>query len=135
MKLPEISYDARDNILWVDHPQAIYLGTRQEIDAYFQACFQFWRKRCSPKKVFIVVSYDNFTYNHEEQPAYVAALTQVLRDCAETVVRYGGTLDQRTASRSHAMHLHTPSNLYATRDEAVRVVRGLRDGSITQKTG
>jgi hypothetical protein len=43
---------------------------------------------------------------------------------------YGGDVAQRTAARRVAISLHVPSNLYATRGEALAIVPGFRAGTI-----
>ena len=69
--------------------------------------------------------------NVAELDYYAQQVKRVSEICkAITVVRYGGDPLSRTSNRLISMKLHTPSNLYTTRDEALQVVRGLRSGKI-----
>ena len=54
----------------------------------------------------------------------------VSTQCAITIVRYGTDPLRRAATRLMALKLHLPSNIYDTREEALAVIRGLKDGSI-----
>jgi hypothetical protein len=124
------NYDDVDKTIFTTHPNPVYLGTSEEIASYFDDCIRFWRERCGGERVYIVVDYENLTSNLKEIDAYAAQVKRVLNECAIAIVRYSGSMLQRTASRMTAIQLHIPSNAYASREEAVSVVRGLRQGTI-----
>jgi hypothetical protein len=124
-------YEPAEKILFASHPEPVFLATRQTIADYFEDGIRFWRRHCGGEKVFIVVNYENLTTNLDELEVYAAQVKRVIDECAITVVRYRGNLLQRMASRITAIKLHTPSNTYTSREEALSVVRGLRDGTIS----
>lgn len=124
------SYDDVEKIISVFHPQPVELATRADISAYFETGIAFWRRHCRGQRVFVVVDYANLSSNLAEIEFYASQLRRVIDECAITVVRYNGNMLQRMASRMAAIQLHTPSNTYGSREEALAVVRGLKRGAI-----
>lgn len=126
-------YDAQRQILFVSHPRPVVLTTRADIQAYFDDGIRYFREHCPGGKVYVVVDYDNLTTNLDELEFYAGQVKRVMDECAITVVRYQGSLLQRMASRMIAIKLHTPSNTYGSREEALEVVRGLQRGTISMQ--
>lgn len=124
------TFDAKERILFVSHPHPIVLHTREDIAAYFDDGIRFWRRNAGGEKVYIVVDYQNLTTNLDEIEFYASQVKRIADECAITVVRYSGSMLQRMAGRMTAIRLHTPSNAYASREEALAVVRGLKAGTI-----
>ena len=127
----EWTHDAARQILFVSHPRPVVLATRADIQAYFDDGIHFFREHCQGRKAYVVVDYDNLTTNLDELEFYAGQVKRVMDECALTVVRYKGSLLQRMASRMVAIKLHTPSNTYASLEEALDVVRGLQRGTIS----
>jgi hypothetical protein len=125
-----MKYDAAENIVYVWHPEPVFLKTREEIAAYFEANRKFWQDHCGGKKAYFVVDFDGQSTSTEHQDHYAACVKAALDECAITVVRYGGDMLQRLAARMAATKLHVPSNVYRSRDEALAVVRALRSGTL-----
>ena len=121
-------YDAAANIVYVTFP-VVHLETQTEIREHFDRVIAFWRAQCRGKKVYYVVGYDGFSVNLRENEYYAQQMRRVM-ECAVTIVRYGGDALQRAAARLYNMKLHTPSRLYASRDEAVRVVKAIQAGEM-----
>jgi hypothetical protein len=132
--MPEVTlfqtYDASDNIVYVSFPK-VHLETKAEIRGHFDRSYDFWRENCGGKKVYYVVDYDGFSVNLRENEFYAEQMRRIVEQCAVTVVRYGGDALQRTGARLFNMKLHTPSRLYASREEALAVVRALKVGEMT----
>ena len=124
------NYDADENILYVTFPK-VHLETKEEIRAHFDQSYAYWRNNCGGKKVYYVVDYDGFSVNLRENEFYAQQMRPILEDCAITIVRYGGDALQRTGARLYNMKLHSPTQLYDSREEAVRVVRALKSGKMT----
>ena len=106
------------------------LRTRADIEGYFDEGILFWRQNCSGKKIYVVVDYNNLTSNPDEIDFYATQVKRVISECAMTVVRHNGGMLQRMNGRMTAIRLHTPSNTYSSLQEAIAVVRGLRQGTI-----
>jgi hypothetical protein len=123
------SYDAVDNVVYVAFPN-VHLETAAEIRAHFDHAYSFWRDHCGGKKAYYIIGYDGFSVNLRENELYAEQMRRILTDCAITVVRYGGDALQRTGVRLCTMKLHAPSRLYASRDEAIAVVRALKLGEM-----
>jgi hypothetical protein len=123
-------YDAAENIVHVWHPQPVRLTTREDIEAYFEANRKFWRTHCGGRKAYFVVDFDGQSTPVEHQELYTRCVKDAMDECAITVVRYGGDMLQRLAARMAATMLHVPSNVYRSREEALAVVRALRNGTM-----
>ncbi|MFZ5893821.1 MAG: hypothetical protein ACOY0T_22360 [Myxococcota bacterium] len=126
-------YDPTEKILFASHPRPVELRTREDMTAYFEDGIRYWRRHCGGEKVYIVVDYENLTTNLDELDFYASQVKRVINECAITVVRYHGSLLQRMASRMTAIKLHTPSNAYSSREEALAIVRGLKAGTISMQ--
>ncbi len=123
-------YDPTENIVFVWHPAPVHLETPDDITQYFEANRRFWRNHCGGKKAYFVVDFDGQSTNVAYQDVYAECVKAAFDECAITVVRYGGAMQQRLASRMVALRVHVPSNIYDSRDEALAVVRALRDGKM-----
>jgi hypothetical protein len=124
------TFDAKESILFASHPEPVVLATREDIAAYFDDGVRFWRRHSGGEKVYVVVDYQNLTTNLDEIEFYASQVKRIVDECAITVVRYSGSMLQRMAGRMTAIRLHTPSNAYSSREEALAVIRGLRAGTI-----
>jgi len=124
------TYDPVENILYVEHP-GVTLETRDDIEGHFDRIVEYWQKTCNGRKAYYVVDYDGITVNVKETDFYALQIKRVATECAVTVVRYGGDSLQRAASRLANMKIHLPSQLYASRAEALTVVRALQAGTMT----
>lgn len=121
-----LSYDRAENIIHMSFPTAEKLDTREQIADHFERVTAFWRARAGGKKCYFVVNFDNITININELDFYAEQSKRAHELCAITSVRYGGSSMQRTVTRLAGMKIHRPSNIYETREEALKVVRGLR---------
>ncbi len=129
------SFDAKEKIIFASHVAPVALTTRDDITAYFDDGVRFWRAEAQGEKVYIVVDYRNLTTNLDEIEFYANRVKRVVDECAITIVRHSGSMVQRVAGRLTAMRLHAPSKEYASRDQALAVVRGLRAGTIDLQAG
>ncbi|WP_394831008.1 hypothetical protein LVJ94_31310 [Pendulispora rubella] len=124
-------YSASDAIVFVSYPPGFHLATRREIMDMFDQVVEFWQAKCRNRKVYYVVDYTNYTSNLSENDFYVTQVKRVIDQCAITIVRFGGDPLTRTGSRLRGMKLHVPTNLYATKDEALAIVHALREGRLS----
>ena len=127
----KLAYDPIENIIWMSFPTPVELNTRQQIAEHFGHVVKFWRTRAGGKKVYFVVNFDNVTINAGELEFYAEQTRRAHEMCAIASVRYGGNPLQRTVTRLAGMKIHLPSNIYETREEALAVVRKLKEGEIT----
>ncbi len=129
-----LSYDVTENIIYMAFPAPEELSTRAQIAAHFERVIAFWQANASGKKTYFVVDFENVTINVAELEFYAQQTKRAHEICAITSVRYGGNPLQRTVTRLAGMKIHRPSNIYATREEALAVVRDLRKGAIKAKS-
>jgi hypothetical protein len=127
---PALEFDAAENVIFVTHPSPTYLATDGLIRAYFDRVVSFWRATCT-ERAFFVVDYTNLRSEIALNDFYAEQIRRVIDECAVTIVRHGGEPLQRAMARLVGMRLHIPSRVYGSRDEALAVVRGLRQGTLT----
>jgi hypothetical protein len=127
---PRFAYDASMNVMFVE-AKDVHLETKEDIRGFAEAGRAFWRSRCQRRKAYIVMCYDGFVLNIRENDYYAEQLAILLQECAITTVRYGGDTLQRSAARLRGMKTHQPSNLYASKEEALEVVNAIRAGTVT----
>lgn len=130
--LPHQTYDPAENILFVTHPEPVRLETREHIVRYFDEIVRFFRERCRGKKAYYLVDWTHFETNVRENDAYAENVKRVVTECAIQIVRFTDSPIQRTAGRLVAVKLHVPSHVYDTREEAIAVVRAMREAAGTR---
>lgn len=125
-----LSFNAKEKIVDVSFPPPeVRLETRQQIDDHFDFMMDWWRRTCG-EKVYFLVDYQNFFVDLKQNEHYGKRMKELIDAAALGVVRYGGDSIQRTGVRLYSLRLHSPSNLYASRDEALEVVERLRAGTL-----
>lgn len=135
MAQAELRYVKGENIIFIRFAEATELDTHAEIAGHFKRVVSYWRTHARGKKCYFVVDIDNITINMKELELYARETDRAHAECAITSVRYGGNPLHRTLTRLGGMKIHRPSNLYATREEAMAVVRALRSGEIRPDSG
>ena len=130
MNTARVTYDPIEDILFIDTAGA-RVETKADIDALFDGILADWRATCKGRKVYVVVAYDGFSVNLRENDYYAERMSAAVAVFAKTVVRYGGDTLTRSAARLRGVKLHSPSNLYESRSQALEVVRGLRAGRVS----
>jgi hypothetical protein len=124
-----MDYSSAENTVYLDL-RGVRLETRDEIDRFFTHATAEFGRITGGQKAWLIVGYDGFVLNLRENDYYMATMRAAMAAHYLGVVRYGGDGVQRAAARTRAIKTHTGSNLYASREEARSVVRGLRDGTI-----
>jgi hypothetical protein len=133
MKKPGLAFEPREETTFVEM-SGIVLQTRPDILEFFDYIDAWWRKTCNGMRVYYVVDYTGFTLNLRENDCFAERMKQTVDLSAITVIRYGGDDLQRSAARLRGLKVHTASNLYQTREEAIGVLQSLRAGAISLKT-
>jgi hypothetical protein len=128
--VPTFAYDANEEILYVGFAN-LRLDKQSEIDEVFLAVRQFWRAKCGGRKVYVVVDYTDFSLEIALTDYYAKYVKEAVEDYSITVVRYTEDVLVRASLRLIGITIHVPSNLYATKDEALKVVRALRSKRIS----
>jgi hypothetical protein len=122
---PTLSFDGNEQILFVG-----FAGLRMNTDAQIRGAFgaieRFWVSECASQKVYAVVDYTDFALDIALTDAYAECVKHAVETFAITAVRYTTDLSTRANLRAVAVKAHLRSNLYATREDAIAVVRGLR---------
>ena len=124
------SYDPATNILHVSHPSPVALDSEEAITAYYDDIVRYWRMCCGGHKAYYLVDWNGFSTKMQQNRAYAEGVRRVAEECAITIVRYGSDPLQRSAGHLAALKLHRPSNIYESREEAMRVIEKLRAGEL-----
>jgi hypothetical protein len=127
--VPVMSYDAREQIMYVGFAD-LALYTEGDIACVFESIRRFWAAQCRKRKVYVVVDYTNFVLNIDLTERFAQFVKQATETYAITTVRHTSDLQARTSIRAVAIRLHRPSNLYATKHEALQIVRALKSKTI-----
>jgi hypothetical protein len=115
----------------VVHLAPTRLDKPEDFDDYFEQFLRFWRAETKQQRVYVLVSWNDFSVNLRESEAYTRGVKRIYETAAIAIVRYGGSAsEQRIAGRLASVRLHKPSHIYETREEALTVIRGLREGTI-----
>jgi len=128
-KTAHLRFDPIENIVYYTFPNVV-LDTREQIVEHFDWCLSFLKRNCAGQKVYCIVNLDGIHVNARHTSLFASRLLQML-PFVVTIVRYGGSALQRTASRVANMKLHTPSHIYASHEKALAVVRALKSGEMT----
>jgi hypothetical protein len=124
----DCSYDAQLDLMQVTAPTT-GIRSKQDVDAFFDAVATFWKKSIN-RKVYCIVDYTGFSIDKAMTEYWGQRVKDAVDTFTITTVRYSGDALVRTVMKTVAMKVHTPSNMYGSRDDALQVVRGLRDRSI-----
>jgi hypothetical protein len=127
--LPALSFDRSEQTMLVGMA-GLRFETRAQIKAAFDAIHQFWTLECSGNKVYCVVDYTDFSLHIALTETYAEFVKTAVDSYGITTIRYTTDLSARATMRAVAIKTHRPSNLYATREDAMAVVRGLRASRI-----
>ncbi len=131
---PTLAFDADEQILLVGMAN-LRFESEPQIAAAFDEIARFWKRACASKKVYCVVDYTSFALEFALTDTFATYVKQAVDTCAIAVVRHTGDLTARATIRAVAIKIHQPSNLYATREEAMSVVRELRASRLGLSTG
>lgn len=98
------------------------LKTREDIGKYAQEIFDLF-ERVVGKKAYVIINLNEATFDSEET---ADSLGEIRRELAERYylnsVRYGGELSTRMMIHSQKIIYGTPTNIYRTREEAIKAL-------------
>ena len=124
-----MAFDRNEQILFVS-----FAGMRFETEAQIQRAFEkirrFWVRECAGAKMYCVIDYTDFALDRALTAAWAVAVRHAMDHYAIAAVRYTTDISVRATLRAVAIKIHLPSNLYATREDAISVVQGLRANRI-----
>ncbi len=126
---PVFSFDRAERILFVGFA-GIDLQTAEQIARAFADIEEFWTRNCGGQKVYCIIDYTNFSLNVALTQTYAEYVKHAVETYGLAVVRYTTDVATRATLRAVAIKMHHPSNIYATREDAIAIVRGLRSNRI-----
>jgi hypothetical protein len=122
---PTLAFDGDEQILFVGMAN-LRFESEPQIAAAFEEIARFWKRTCAGKKVYCVVDYTSFALDLALTDTFATYVKQAVDAYAIAVARHTTDLIARATIRAVAIKIHQPSNLYATREEAMNVVRDLQ---------
>lgn len=126
---PVLTFDRAEQILFVGFA-GLDMQTEAQIASAFADVEAFWRHNCGGQKVYCVVDYTNFSLSVALTQTYAGYVKHAVETFGIAVVRYTTDVATRATLRAVAIKMHHPSNLYATREDAIAIVRGMRSNRI-----
>lgn len=124
----QLSYDRQHEIMNVTMPK-MQVRWQQQADEVFVSIDLFW-KRTVAKKVYCLIDYTGFSIDKPVADYWGSRIRKAVLTYSITTVRYSDDPLTRATIRSAAMKVHTPGNMYGSRQEALGVVSGLKNNSI-----
>jgi hypothetical protein len=104
----------------------LILNDERGIARAFDAIEAFWRRSCGGQKVYCVIDYTNFSLDVAMTDVYATHVKHAVENYTITTIRYTTDVSTRATLRAVAIKTHNASNIYATKEDAVAIVRGLR---------
>jgi hypothetical protein len=127
----DYKYLRADGIIELTHREPVLLSEPQDFDDYFGQFLEYWRKMAGGQKVYALVNWGNFRINLRASNDYARNIASLYDRVVTAIVRYNPEDPElRTTGRLTSVRLHKPAHIYGTREEALAVIRGLRDGSV-----
>jgi hypothetical protein len=127
--LPTLSFDPREQIMFVGFA-GLRLDSEQQVRAAFEEIRRFWTESCGGRKVYAIIDYTKFDLNIRLTEYYAGFVKEAVDTYSITTVRHTTDVLARATLRVVGLKIHRPSNLYATKEDAVEVVRALRAKAI-----
>ncbi|NOU30373.1 MAG: hypothetical protein HOO96_20930 [Polyangiaceae bacterium] len=128
----DLAYDTELRIFFIDVSRRRW-DTEAHLNAHFDRLIAAWKK-WSGVKCDMCAGYAGFQFDMTALGSLYRTRGQYVgTHCFDRIVRWGLSDDplMRTTQRSIALATHRPSHIYETKEEAVKVILGLRQGSIT----
>jgi hypothetical protein len=125
----QFEYSPLDNIWFVNVFAHAHFVTEQQVKATFAACRQYWQTHIK-KRTYTLVDYTDTVVDASVAQVFGAERKKIVEDHTLATFRFTNDLTARTAIRAISIKIHQPSNLYASRDEALSVLRSLQLGQI-----
>jgi hypothetical protein len=130
MTTAHCSYSAEDNVWFVDiFAHARFSTARQVADA-FAECRRYWKSHIN-KRCYAIVDYTGTTIDKAAAETFAEERQRIVSEITITTLRFSTDLEARTTIRAMSIKIHQPSNLYASRDEALKVVHHINAGLVT----
>jgi hypothetical protein len=131
---PSVSYDPDEQIMFVGFANQRFTS-KEAIERAFATVRAFWRTKCGGRKVYAVIDYTNVEFDDSLTELYSSHVKRAVDEFTITTVRYTTDVHMRATLRVVGMTIHKPSNLYATREDAIEMVRALRAKKATVESG
>ena len=118
MSAPTVSYDPTEDIMFVGFARQRFTS-KEAIERAFDTVRTFWRANCGGRKVYAVIDYTDVEFDNSMTEFYSAHVKKAVEDYSITAIRYTTDVHMRATLRVVGMTIHKPSNLYATREDAI----------------
>ncbi len=129
-KKPTFAHDPGEQIFFVGFA-GIDFSNEEVIREVFAEVRQYWLTHCKGRKMYCVIDYSGVTLPIALTEFYGQFVKHAVEEYSVTTVRYTSDVLMRASLRVVGMTIHKPSNLYATKEDAIEVVRKLRANKMT----
>ncbi len=127
-----LAYDTDERIMYNDLSLCRWESAEQ-LNAHFDRVEDAWERWAGHRMCALCAGYEGFQFDMARLGALYRTRAQAaLKRCFDPMVRWGLLHDPllRSTQRYLAMAAHRPSHIYASKEEAVAVIHGLRKGTI-----
>jgi len=131
-----MAYDPAEKIFFIDN-SGIRWDTEDHIRDHFARIGVLQKKWAGGGPCDMIIGYVGFTFDMMKLGAtYRELVIYAGTHYFKNLVRWGLDADPllRSTQRAFAIKTHRKSHIYSSKEEALAVLRGLRDGSITFDT-
>lgn len=123
-------YSAQDNVWFVEFFAGTRFTTPRQVADAFAVCRRYWKAHIN-KRCYAIVDYTGTTIDKAAAEAFAEERQRIVSEMTITTLRFSTDLESRATIRAMSIKIHQPSNLYASREEALQVVRDIQAGLIT----
>jgi hypothetical protein len=122
-------YNASDNLWSVNVFAGVRFTRLTQVEDAFEACHRYWdlhiKQRC-----YVLIDYTDTVVDKGLLEAFADKRRTIVSGRTITTLRFTADIQARTAIRAMSIKIHQPSNLYASREEALAVLERIRAGSV-----
>jgi hypothetical protein len=124
------SYSAKDNVWFVEVFARTHFTDVRQVSETFASCRRYWKAHIG-KRCYAVVDYTGTTIDKSIAPSFAEERQRIVSELTITTFRFTSDLEARAAIRAISIRIHQPSNLYASKEEALAVLQKIHAGVVT----
>jgi hypothetical protein len=120
-------YSPTDNVWSVNVLARVRFTSLEQVEEAFGACHRYWELKIK-KPCYALIDYTDTVVDKRLLDAFAEERRRIVTARTITTVRFTADIEARTAIRAMSIKIHQPSNLYASREEALAVLAKIRAG-------
>jgi hypothetical protein len=122
-------YSPADSLWSVNALAGVHFVRLAHVVEVFEACHRYWELHIK-QRCYALVDYTDTVVDKGLVAAFAEERRRIVAGLTITTLRFTADIQARTAIRAMSIKIHQPSNLYASREEALAVLERIRTGSL-----